>query len=148
MRPRRVHSLIVLLVCWAQLAQVLAGSGLVQVCVEAGGWTHIEVGESSCCSSTPASAPERGDLDTHARDVSVCECGACTHVPLEREKAIHSASHDRSWRDAVAPRPVSIAWLSAILATGPDIGSPVSAASACAATPEGVGVRRSIILLL
>lgn len=95
MRNDRLHSVLVLVLCWAQLAGMLTSAGLAQACIDASGSAHVEFIDSSCRLSVSTARDRASSSTHHAETCADRECGSCTHIPLFDARALVRATSPR-----------------------------------------------------
>lgn len=91
-----MQSVLAVVLCWAQLAAVLASGGLVLACVDASGQSHVEIGGDADCSAGSASLDDACcQPSSRAAGGAACQCGPCTHLPISPVLAIMHSNASR-----------------------------------------------------
>lgn len=103
--PRRAHLVMVWLLCWAQLATMLAGSVGVVVCREANGDSHVEWASLGCCVDDHAADRAEHNAATIARDADSCSVEPCVDELLALEPATVNARGRRTSIDTQPATP-------------------------------------------
>ncbi len=127
MRFRRFHFVVALALCWAHVAALFAGTGLIRLCQDPGGASHVEV-SARACGVVSSDGRDRSGLSVRSvEERAVCACGPCVHVLLSDARTLVRPSQNRIDPDRPDVRvfPAQSLFVSALPELSPRPGVPV-----------------------
>lgn len=98
MRKDRFQCMVVLILCWAHIAIVCGGRGLIQLCQDSSGTVHVEINGRLCLETAENDLTHSTVSTWSIAEQSICECSPCTHAPLFDAQAVLQGYSTRSCR--------------------------------------------------
>ncbi|HHN78441.1 MAG TPA: hypothetical protein ENK11_07200 [Phycisphaerales bacterium] len=146
MRVSRFHFVVVLVLCWAQVAAAFAAAGYVRTCLDATGKSHVEISGSSIC--TGVRLDYSGEQIGRDGKTLFCKCGPCTHELVPEAQAVVRTPTQRIDRDVPDVRPMLIRDSIVSVAACPRVRMSVSTVLSHESPPGSVASLRTIILIV